>query len=124
VIRPPLKWSDLRYSLARLVEVNGKWAAHERVLRRSFLLFVLRLTITVSKVEPRQGRQQTPPEIVAEISDQPARTEIGGSSPLKQSRRVQFLPGLDDDGAFRQHLAVIEAFRCCLWASPTRCGQG
>ncbi len=43
---PPLKWSDLRYSLARLVEVNGKWAAHERVLRRSFLLFVLGLTVT------------------------------------------------------------------------------
>jgi predicted acyltransferase len=30
-------------SLPRLVERDGKWAAHERVLRRSFLLFVLGL---------------------------------------------------------------------------------
>jgi predicted acyltransferase len=30
-------------SLPRLVERHGKWAAHERVLRRSFLLFVLGL---------------------------------------------------------------------------------
>jgi predicted acyltransferase len=31
------------FSLSRLVEREGKWAAHERVLRRSFLLFALGL---------------------------------------------------------------------------------
>jgi predicted acyltransferase len=31
------------FSLSRLVERDGMWAAHERVLRRSFLLFVLGL---------------------------------------------------------------------------------